>query len=91
MKYLKEFSEYNPKSIKKVKDFVYMNKYNLPHLWNKELTEDENIDFMIDYFTEFEEEMQTTLTNKIRKATRSGNEPLKDFSPTLQNIGGYSF
>lgn len=89
MKFIKEWSEYNPKLDKKVKDFVDINKYNLPHLWDDELSEEDNIDSMIDYFLEYPQEMDSNLNiDKIKKATRNKFGSLRGHVPILQNIGG---
>lgn len=89
MRYIKEWSEYNPILIKSVKDFVETNKYNLPHLWDNNLTEDENVEFLVKYFTNYPNEMNSILnSDKIKKATRTSSVSLKDRSPIFQNIGG---
>lgn len=89
MKFIKEWSEYNPKIDKKVKDFVYTNKYNFPHLWDDELSEEDNIDSMIDYFRKYPQEMDSNLNiDKTKKATRNRFASLRDYAPVLQNIGG---
>lgn len=88
MKFIKEWSEYKPDLQKKVKDFVEINKYNLPELWDDNLSEDENIEFMIDYFTKYPDEMKSELNiDKIKKATQNRFGSLH-YSPVFQNIGG---
>lgn len=89
MKYIKEWSNYNPVLNKKVKDFVELNKFNLPELWDNSLSEQENIDFMLSYFSEYPEEMNSELNvNKIKKARRTKSNSLRGYVPILQNIGG---
>jgi len=87
MKYLKEYSKWNPKVNREVKEFVEDRKYNLPHLWDDNLSEDENIDKMIKYFTKYPDEMKSILNgdNVILPASKIG---LKNAAPIVQNIGG---
>lgn len=86
MKFIKEWSEYNPKIDSEVKDFVEINKYNLPHLWQDDLTEDENINFMINYFKEFPEEMKSNINvDNIVKLVPT-NSYISN-APILQKIG----
>jgi hypothetical protein len=90
MEYLKEWKEFNPGLDLKVKEYVSMNKYNLPDLWNKSLSEDENVDSMIEYFTKYPNEMVHSISNdNIRKASQKSNS--LEYVPILQNIGGHSF
>lgn len=86
MKYIIEYNNYNPVLSKSVKDFVYLNKYNLPHLWSDDLSDDENIDFMIDYFTKYPNEMNDKNLN-IKTPIRKDNDYI-NYAPVLQNIGG---
>lgn len=91
MKFIKEWSEYNPTLIKKVKDFVELNKYNIPELWDNELSEDDNIEFMISYFNKYPGEMKSDLNiDNIKKATRNKFGSLRGYAPVLQNTGGTS-
>lgn len=93
MNFIKEWSEFNPNLDKKVKDFVDTNKYNLPDLWDDELSEEDNINFMIDYFSKYPQEMNSELNpDNIKKATRNRFGSLRNYAPVLQNIGGvYDF
>lgn len=93
MNFIKEWSEFNPSLDKKVKDFVDTNKYNLPDLWDNELSEEDNINFMIDYFRKYPQEMDSELNpDNIKKATRNRFGSLSDYAPVLNNIGGvYDF
>lgn len=93
MKFIKEWSDYNPKIDKRVKDFVDLNKYNLPQLWNDDLSEEENIEFMINYFNTYPGEMESELNiDNIKKATRNRFGSLRDYAPILQRFGGvYDF
>lgn len=87
MRYLKEWNEWNPKINKQVKEFVEDNKHNLPHLWDDDLSEEENIDNMINHFTEYPDEMKSILNgdNVTLPTSKIG---LKNSAPILQNIGG---
>lgn len=87
MRYLKEWNEWNPKINKQVKEFVEDNKHNLPHLWDDDLSEEENIDNMIKHFTEYPDEMKSILRgdNITLPTSKIG---LKNSAPILQNIGG---
>lgn len=86
MKYIKKYNEsWNPTLNKEVKDYVEMNKYNLPELWNDELSEDENVDFMINYFTKYPDQMRTR-EYKIKSTKRDGD--FRNNAPIVQNIGG---
>jgi excinuclease UvrABC nuclease subunit len=86
MKYIKYFKEsFDPKLNKEVNDYVEMNKYNLPELWNDDLTEDENIEFMINYFMEYPDQMKTRKYN-IKSVKKDGD--FRNNAPILQNIGG---
>lgn len=91
MQYLKEWTEFNPVLDQEVDDYVSMNKYNLPELWDKDLSEEENINFMLDYFKKYPNEMNHSINpKKIKKASQKSNS--LDYVPILQNIGGvYDF
>lgn len=93
MKFIKEWSEYKPYLQKKIKDFVDINKYNLPDLWDNELSEEDNINFMIDYFRKYPQEMNSELNiDNIKKANRKKFGSLRNYAPVLKNIGGvYDF
>jgi hypothetical protein len=87
MKFIKEWSEWNPTLNKEVLDFVETNKVNLRHLWNDDKSEEENMKFLIDYFTEYPDEMTSSIkTDKIKSVTPISG--IKNAVPTLQNIGG---
>jgi hypothetical protein len=87
MKFIKEWSEWNPTLNKEVLDFVETNKVNLRHLWNDDMSEEENMKFLIDYFTEYPDEMTSSIkTDKIKSVTPISG--IKNAVPTLQNIGG---
>lgn len=88
MKYIKEFKEYNVKLNKRVYDYVQDVKYRLTHLWDKNLTDEENEQFLIDYFTEFPNEMTTLNSDKIKKASQNYTNSLLTRAPQLQNLGG---
>jgi hypothetical protein len=87
MKFIKEWSEWNPTLNKEVLDFVETNKVNLRHLWKDDMSEEENMKFLIDYFTEYPDEMTSSIkTDKIKSVTPISG--IKNAVPTLQNIGG---
>lgn len=88
MKYIKEFKNFNPKLNKQVYDYVQDVKYRLPHLWDNDLTDEENEQFLIDYFTEFPGEMNNINFDKIKKASQNYSNPLSNKAPKLQNLGG---
>jgi hypothetical protein len=86
MKYIKKYNEsWNPTLNKEVKDYVEMNKYNLPELWNDDLSEDENVYFMINYFTKYPDQMRTR-EYKIKSTKRDCD--FRNNTPIVQNIGG---
>ena len=88
MKYLKEWSNWNPKVNKQVKEFVEDHKYNLPQLWDDNLSEDENIDKMIKYFTKYPNEMKSILNGDKLTVAMPSTSNIKNAAPVLQNIGG---
>jgi peroxiredoxin len=61
MKFIKEWSEWNPVLNKKVLDFIEINKTNLKNIWNDDMSEEENIKFLVDYFTEYPDEMNSSI------------------------------
>ena len=61
MKFIKEWSEWNPVLNKKVLDFIEINKTNLKNIWNDDMSEEENIKFLVDYFTEYPDEMNSSM------------------------------
>ncbi len=87
MKFIKDFSNYNPVLNLKVSEFIERNKTGLLHLWDKEKSEEENIEFLTNYFTEYTELMDDKIdfTKITMPQSKIG---LKNGSPTLQNIGG---
>lgn len=87
MKFIKDFSNYNPVLNLKVSDFIERNKTGLLHLWNKEKSEEENIEFLINYFTEYPELMDDKIDLK-KITTIQSKSGLKNSTPILQNIGG---
>jgi peroxiredoxin len=87
MKFLKEFSNWNPVINKDVEEFIQKNKTHLMHLWNKDKSEEENIELLTKYFREFPELMNDTVDLKSMTIpqTKFG---IKNSTPILQNIGG---
>ena len=87
MKFLKEFSNWNPVINKDVEEFIQKNKTHLMHLCNKDKSEEENIELLTKYFREFPELMNDTVDLKSMTIpqTKFG---IKNSAPILQNIGG---
>ena len=87
MKFIKEWSEWNPDLNKKVKDYIELNKTQLQGMWDDEKSEEENEQFLIDYFTEYPDEMNSSInTDKVK--TVKSITGIKNTAPILQNIGG---
>lgn len=87
MKFIKEFSQWNPTLRKKVIEFIDDNKPNLKKLWDDSKTEDENIKSLIDYFMDNPDEMSSYL-NSDNIQTILPSSSIKNMAPVLQNIGG---
>jgi len=87
MKFIKEWSEWNPVLNKDVLEFIEINKTNLQHLWDDDKSEEENIKFLIDYFTEYPDEMNSSINSDNIK-TVTPLKGIKNTAPILQNIGG---
>lgn len=87
MKFIKEWSEWNPVLNKKVLDYIETNKIHLRNLWNDDKSEEENIQFLVDYLTEYPDEMNSSIDPDKVKTVKplSG---IKNVAPVLQNIGG---
>jgi len=87
MKYIKEWSEWNPTLNKEVLDFIETNKVHLRHLWDDAKSEEENIQYLTDYFTEYPDEMKSSINpDKVKTITPVAG--IKNAVPSLQNIGG---
>ena len=87
MKFIKEWSEWNPDLNKKVRDYIELNKTQLRSMWNDEKSEEENEQFLIDYFTEYPDEMNSVINVDKVQTVRSVTG-IKNTAPILQNIGG---
>lgn len=87
MKFIKEWSEWNPDLNKKVKDYIELNKTQLQGMWDDEKSEEENEQFLIDYFTEYPDEMNSSI-NPDKVKTVKSITGIKNTVPILQNIGG---
>jgi hypothetical protein len=87
MKFIKEWSQWNPTLNKKVLDFIETNKTNLRHLWDDDKSEEENIQSLIDYFTEYPDEMNSSINSDNIKTVMS-KAGMKNSAPILMNIGG---
>jgi hypothetical protein len=78
---------WNPILNNKVKDYVELNKQHLSELWDDEKSEEENMQFLIDYFTEYPDEMNSVVNpDKVKTITPVSG--IKNAAPILQNIGG---
>ena len=86
--YIKEYSNWNPKINKEVKEFVEDHKYNLPQLWDDNLSEDENVEKMIKYFTKYPDEMKSIINGDKLTLPMNKSTNIKNGAPILQNIGG---
>ena len=87
MKFIKEWSQWNPVLNQEVLEFIKTNKLNLRHLWDDSKSEEENMQFLVDYFTEYPDEMKSCLnTDKIKTILPVSG--IKNAAPILQNIGG---
>lgn len=87
MKFIKEWSEWNPTLNKKVLDYIETNKIHLRHLWDDDKSEEENIQSLIDYFTEYPDEMNSSINPDNIKTVMS-KAGMKNSAPILMNIGG---
>ena len=87
MKFIKEWSNWNPDLNKQVLDYIEINKSKLSHLWDDEKSEEENMAFLIDYFTEYPDEMNSII-NVDKVKTVKPITGIKNTVPVFQNIGG---
>ncbi len=87
MKFLKEWSEWNPDINKRVKDFIDTNKTRLLDMWDDEKSEEENMQNLVDYFTEYPDEMNSVV-NPDKIKTISSKAGLTNSAPIFMNIGG---
>jgi len=87
MKFIKEFNNFNPVLNKKVYDYIQDVKYRIPELWDNDLTEEENREFLTNYFKEFPDEMNSINFDKIKKASQNYSNSLLNRVPKFQNIG----
>jgi hypothetical protein len=85
MKFDQYFENWNPSLNKEVNDYVERNKNGLSELWDKELSEDENIELMINYFKKYPDQMKSKNYNFYLPSKK---DDFRNNSPTLQNIGG---
>ena len=87
MRFIKEWSEWDPTLSKRVLDYIEVNKTNLRNLWDDDKSEEENMKFLIDYFTEYPDEMNSSISTDNIK-TLSSKIGMKNSTPILMNIGG---
>ena len=86
MKFLKEWSNWNPELNQRVRDYIDTNKTNLLSMWDDEKSEEENMQYLIDYFTEYPDEMNPVV-NPDRVKTISSKSGMKNSAPVMMNIG----
>jgi hypothetical protein len=86
MKFLKHFENWNPVVNKEVVDFIEKNKTRLIHLCDKDKSEEENMEFLTNYFTEYPELMDGNIDFKNITFPQS-KAGLRNSAPILQNIG----
>jgi DNA polymerase sigma len=86
MKFIKEWNEWDPTLSKRVLDYIEANKTNLRSLWDDDISEEENMKFLIDYFTEYPDEMSSLNPNNVK--TFISKIGMKNSTPILTNIGG---
>lgn len=88
MKYLKELSKWNPSTNKEVLDFIEKNKsYLISNLYDKDKSDEENIEHLKKLFTEYPELMKSKVNLKDVKTIASQSN-MKTAAPVLMNIGG---
>jgi hypothetical protein len=78
---------WNPAINKDVVDFIDRNKTRLLHLWDKDKSEEENMDFLTNYFTENPQLMNDKIDFK-NITSISPQSGIKNMAPKLMNIGG---
>ncbi len=86
MKFIKEWNEWDPTLSKRVLDYIEANKTHLRSLWDDDISEEENMKFLIDYFTEYPDEMSSLNPNNVK--TFISKIGMKNSTPILTNIGG---
>lgn len=87
MKFIKEWSEWNPVRNQAILDYIENNKTKLYHLWDNSISEEENIKNLVDYFTEYPDEMDSQIkVDNVKTLKPIPN--IKRVVPILQNIGG---
>jgi hypothetical protein len=88
MKFLKEFSNWNPKLNKQVLDFIEQNKkYFVTNFFDMKKSEDENMKDLIDHLTKYPELMNTEIDIDNVKSPLRVNT-IKNMAPIVMNIGG---
>ena len=87
MKFIKEWSSWNPVLNKEVLDFIEKNKsYLISNFYDKDKSDEENMQMLIDYFTEYPDEMKSSL-NLSKVKTIIPETGLRNSAPILQNTG----
>lgn len=88
MKYLKEFSSWNPSVNKDVKDFIEKNKsYLITNLYDTDKSDEENEKDLIKFFTENPDFMKSEIDIDNIK-TINNRTSITNAAPVLMNIGG---
>lgn len=86
MKFLKEFTNWNPSTNKDVLDFIDKNKpYLFANLYDKNKSDEENERDIINFLTEYPELMKGEPQNIKTPYSQIG---MKNAAPILMNIGG---
>ena len=88
MKFLKEFSNWNPVLNKQVLDFIEQNKkYFVTNLFDKEKSEEENMKYLVDHLTKYPDLMKNKINIENIK-TLIPTKNIKNMAPIVMNIGG---
>ena len=88
MRFLKEFSNWNPVLNKEVLDFIEQNKkYFVTNFFDKEKSEEENMKDLINHLTKYPELMNTEIDIDNVKSPLRVNT-IKNMAPIVMNIGG---
>jgi argonaute-like protein implicated in RNA metabolism and viral defense len=87
MKFIKEFSNWNPILNLEVDDYIKSNTKDLLQFWNKELSDRENMDFIRNLLIEYPQLMKRE-TDWSKITSVSPKSGIKNMAPTLMNIGG---
>ena len=88
MRFLKEFSNWNPVLNKEVLDFIEQNKkYFVTNFFDKEKSEEENMKDLINHLTKYPDLMKSEINIKDVKVL-TPTTTIKNMAPIVMNIGG---